>query len=102
MTNYIVASSKDWFNTFPKSKEYSELSLYTISSNDQLNLKYIDRINPRYIFFPHWSWKVKEEIYLNYECVAFHTAPLPYGRGGSPILNLILIFTSELKLYNIN
>ena len=23
-------------------------------------------------------------------CIGFHTAPLPYGRGGSPIQNLII------------
>ena len=29
-------------------------------------------------------------IFDRFECVVFHTAPLPYGRGGSPIQNLIL------------
>ncbi len=28
-------------------------------------------------------------IIKNYNCICFHTAPLPYGRGGSPIQNLI-------------
>ena len=31
-----------------------------------------------------------KKIIENYECICFHTAPLPYGRGGSPIQNLIL------------
>ena len=45
---------------------------------------------PKYIFFPHWSKKVDTKIVNNYECVCFHETDLPYGRGGSPIQNLIL------------
>jgi methionyl-tRNA formyltransferase len=90
MINYIVASSKDWFKEHPKSEEYEELNFIEISNKEDLNLEYLEKINPRYIFFPHWNWKVSSEIYKRFECVVFHTAPLPYGRGGSPIQNLIL------------
>jgi methionyl-tRNA formyltransferase len=90
MINYIVASSKDWFKEHPKSEEYEELNFIEISNKKDLKLEYLEKINPRYIFFPHWNWKVSSEIYERFECVVFHTAPLPYGRGGSPIQNLIL------------
>ena len=90
MRNYLVASSKDWFNKLPKSKEYKKLAISCIAEKDELSIDKLDKINPRYIFFPHWSWKVEPEIYERYECIAFHTAPLPFGRGGSPIQNLIL------------
>ena len=90
MTNYVIASSKDWFKEHPKSEEYRSLNLFEMTKKGELNLGYLETINPRYIFFPHWSWKVDSEIYKRFECVAFHTAPLPYGRGGSPIQNLIL------------
>ena len=90
MINYIVASSKDWFKEHPKSEEYEELNFIEISNKEDLTLEYLEKINPRYIFFTHWNWKVSSEIYKRFECVAFHTAPLPYGRGGSPIQNLIL------------
>jgi methionyl-tRNA formyltransferase len=90
MINYIVASSKDWFKEHPKSEEYEELNLIEISNKEDLKLEYLEKINPRYIFFPHWNWKVSSEIYERFECVVFHTAPLPYGRGGSPIQNLII------------
>jgi len=86
----IIASSKEWFKDHPKSKEYKELNLIEISNKEDLNLEYLEKINPRYIFFPHWNWRVNSEIYERFDCVAFHTAPLPYGRGGSPIQNLIL------------
>jgi methionyl-tRNA formyltransferase len=90
MINYIVVSSKDWFKEHPKSEEYEELNFIEISNKEDLNLEYLEKINPRYIFFTHWNWKVSSEIYERFECVLFHTAPLPYGRGGSPIQNLIL------------
>ena len=90
MKNYIVASSKNWFFEYPKSKKYENLSIINITSKTELNIDYLSKINPRYIFFPHWSWKVDSTILNNFECIAFHTAPLPYGRGVSPIQNLII------------
>lgn len=44
----------------------------------------------RYVFFPFWSYKVPKEITDSYECVCFHMTDVPYGRGGSPLQNLIL------------
>jgi len=90
MINYVVASSKDWYIEHPKSKEYDDLNIFEIKTKADLNLELLEKINPRYIFFPHWNWKVDSEIFERYECVVFHTAPLPFGRGGSPIQNLIL------------
>ena len=90
MINYIVASSKDWYTEYPKSKEYDNLNIIEIKTKPDLNLELLEKINPRYIFFPHWNWKVDSKIFERYECVVFHTAPLPFGRGGSPIQNLIL------------
>lgn len=46
-------------------------------------------VSPRYIFFPHWSHLVPEPIVERFECVCFHMTDLPYGRGGSPLQNLI-------------
>lgn len=44
---------------------------------------------PRYVFFPHWSHIVPEEIVSEVECVCFHMTDVPYGKGGSPLQNLI-------------
>ena len=90
MRNYVVASSKDWFDKLPKSKEYKKLSISYIKDQHELSIDKLEKIKPKYIFFPHWNWKVGPEIYERYECIVFHTAPLPFGRGGSPIQNLIL------------
>ncbi len=46
--------------------------------------------NLDYVFIPFWSWWIPPEIYENWECVIFHMTDLPYGRGGSPLQNLII------------
>ena len=50
------------------------------------------------IFFGHWSWIVNENILKKTECVCFHVADVPFGRGGSPLQNLISRGLSETKL----
>lgn len=52
----------------------------------------------RYIFFKHWSERVPDRILLSAECVCFHSSDVPYGRGGSPIQNLIALGHKETKL----
>lgn len=47
------------------------------------------RVSPRYIFFPHWSSIVPADILAKLECICFHMTDVPYGRGGSPLQNLI-------------
>jgi len=44
----------------------------------------------RYIFFIHWSERVPNWLTDEYECVGFHMTKLPYGRGGSPLQNLLI------------
>ena len=75
----LIASSKSWFNEQKKSNKFKELNIKNISKKNELNLEFLKSLNPRYIFFPHWNWKVDELILKNYECIAFHTSPLPYG-----------------------
>jgi methionyl-tRNA formyltransferase len=59
-------------------------------------LKRVDGVNR--IYFIHWSDKVPLEITTNFECVNFHMTDLPYGRGGSPLQNLILEGRDETVL----
>lgn len=84
----IIANSKHWFRLDEDLK--SKHDVLFINCPELLNVDEIEAFNPSFIFFPHWSWAVPTEIHSRYNCVAFHTAPLPYGRGGSPIQNLIM------------
>jgi len=58
----------------------------------------VEEVSPRYIFFLHWSWKVPDEIVDAYECVCFHMTDVPFGRGGSPLQNLIVRGLRETRL----
>ena len=86
--NFIICDSKGWYDLNSELKENNEILI--ITKKDDLNLKKIKIFKPDYIFFVHWNWIVDEKIFSNYECILFHTSPLPYGRGGSPIQNLIV------------
>ncbi|GAA4470396.1 hypothetical protein [Novipirellula rosea] len=57
------------------------------SDSQQLNQFPLDQY--RYIFFLHWSEWIPQEILDQCECVCFHMTDVPYGRGGSPLQNLI-------------
>jgi len=87
----IIACSKDWFLKNLKVKNFiKNKNVILITKKKNLNLSFIDKIKPNIIFFPHWSFKVNPDILKRYICICFHTAPLPFGRGGSPIQNLII------------
>jgi methionyl-tRNA formyltransferase len=58
----------------------------------------LEKLNPEFIFFPHWSWIIQSEIFTRFACVIFHMTDLPYGRGGSPLQNLIVRGHRETKL----
>jgi len=85
MNRYIIASVTNYFKDKIKKKNF-----YFINKKKKLNLKNIKKINPKIIFFPHWNWKIKDSILNHYLCIGFHSTPLPYGRGGSPIQNMIV------------
>jgi len=90
--NIIIATIKSWNieNAEKLKKRYNEeYNIKIITKKETLNLKEIEKTNPKYIFFPHWSWIIPKEIYEKYNCIVFHMTDLPYGRGGSPLQNLI-------------
>jgi methionyl-tRNA formyltransferase len=88
--NYIFCGYRKWslelFNLI--NKKYNGFHL--VKTPKQLTYKKIKKLNPKFIFFPDWSWKVPEEIFQNYNCICFHEANLPKFRGGSPLQNQII------------
>ena len=96
---YCVATVRSWnIAEFENSIRHFPGDWHLVSEEALLNLDYLRAIGPKAIFFPHWNWKVSKEIVSSFECVAFHAAPLPFGKGGSPIQNLIARGFSETKL----
>lgn len=90
MRAFIVATVKPW-NVYAYRNFISKLpgSWYLVTDPDSLSIDLIKKINPDYIFFPHWSWRIPEEIFQEVPCIIFHETDVPFGRGGSPIQNLI-------------
>jgi len=95
-THYIVASHKQWhIDVFHERVSRYSGHWHLITEPEELTLQLIEKIQPRYIFFPHWSYKVADNILEAAECVCFHETDLPFGRGGSPVQNLIKLGHNE-------
>ncbi len=95
---YIVASCKSWHKPsfIDFSKKSSGKWIWVETPQELLDV--LKSVTPRYIFFLHWNWYVPNEIWDKYECVCFHMTDVPYGRGGSPLQNLILEGHAVTKL----
>ena len=71
---------------------------------DNINLKKINQVNPRIIFFIFWSKIIPKKIFSNFLCIQFHSSDLPKFKGGSPIQNQILkkIYKTKISAFKIN
>lgn len=99
--NYIIACSKVWDSQLLNRLQQtlsSTSALILMTECNELTLEVLKSLNPRYIFFPHWSYLIPEAIFQRYECVVFHMTDLPFGRGGSPLQNLIARGIYETKV----
>ena len=98
--SYIFASTVPWgIDLFMKRRKSLPGRWYIVCDKNDLEAicQQLD-YNFRYAFFPHWSFIVPEHIIERIECVCFHMTDLPYGRGGSPLQNLILRGFQQTKL----
>jgi len=86
--NIIICNSQNWFHL--SNDILLRHKILIIQDKNNLCADTLKSFKPDLIFFPHWNWLVEKEIFAKFKCIVFHTAPLPYGRGGSPIQNLIL------------
>jgi methionyl-tRNA formyltransferase len=97
--SYVIATSRPWNETLAnRLHERTGYTFHLITQKEELTLERLQKIEPRYVFFPHWSYIVPEEVFNAYECVIFHMTDLPYGRGGSPLQNLIQRGHKETKI----
>lgn len=97
--DYIVAGCRPWSRqAFDDIIHHLPGRWHYLGAKQELTSALVRCLNPRYIFFLHWSWLVPAEVVTSYECVCFHMADVPYGRGGSPLQNLILRGHNATKL----
>lgn len=99
-TPYVVAGSRPWnrtaFEHWVLDRPDSERWAFA-ASRDELDAL-LESLDPRAVFFLHWSWIVPTATTTRWECVCFHMTDVPYGRGGSPLQNLIVRGHTETVL----
>lgn len=88
---FIVAAVGEW-----NKDKYIEFSStlpglwHLVDSPAELNDLLISQdLQPNFVFFLHWRWIVPKSIIDRVECICFHMTDVPFGRGGSPLQNLI-------------
>ena len=97
----VIATTKSWNkkNALIFQERFEkEYDTYIFTDKNQLTYEALKAIQPRYCFFPHWSWIIPKNIYIDFDCIVFHMTDLPYGRGGSPLQNLIIRKNYETKI----
>ena len=99
MARVVVATVKPWnvvhYRRWAAATSHESR---VIESPEDLTAAALGDFSPDYVFFPHWSWRIPREVHERFECVAFHMTDLPFGRGGSPLQNLIVRGITETKL----
>lgn len=88
---FILVTPKSWHKELFKKLEQRQGEAWVlITEQSEFNLENLNVLQPNIIFIPHWSYIIPSSIYNSFKCVLFHMTDLPYGRGGSPLQNLIV------------
>ena len=92
INNYIILSEKSWNSNLEErlKLKFPSYKWKTINKRKDFTKENLLKLQPDKIFIPHWSYIIPKEIYNLFECILFHMTDLPFGRGGSPLQNLIL------------
>ena len=96
----IIVSEKPWHKDMAQNlKDACGGEWVHLNCKEQLSVSTLQNLNPSYVFLPHWSYIIGPEIYDSYRCVVFHMTDLPYGRGGTPLQNLIAHGNVHTKIF---
>lgn len=91
LKTYVLLSSKKWHDSlFESLKNLINAKWIRIYDHSEFSHQSLLKIQPDKVFIPHWSHIIEPDIFSNWECIVFHMTDLPYGRGGSPLQNLIV------------
>ena len=95
----VIVSNKDWHRKYVDEIESrTNSNVMYLSGREEVTREKLTEFKPDWVFFPHWSYIIPAEVYENFRCVIFHMTDLPFGRGGSPLQNLIARGIYETKL----
>ena len=99
MNSYVLLSEKPWHQKLFAQLSVREGEQWTwIKEKQQFTVKHLEQLKPKQIFVPHWSYIISAETFESFECIVFHMTDLPYGRGGSPLQNLIVRGQTESQI----
>lgn len=88
---YAIASNRPWHRTMPDVlAKRTGRPFRLIDRKEQLVPEQLQDWGVSTIFLPHWSFIIPPAVFEAFECIVFHMTDLPYGRGGSPLQNLIV------------
>jgi methionyl-tRNA formyltransferase len=99
MKRFVLLTGKTWHNSLLavlSSRDNEDWKL--IRNQEDFTFEKLQDFQPEFIFIPHWSYIIPEKIWIAFPCVVFHMTDLPYGRGGSPLQNLILSGKTDTKI----
>ena len=86
----LLLSSRPWNSALAdRLRRQLNCPVAIISEPSKLTSEAVAAIDPQWVFVPHWSHVIPESIWGTWPTVIFHMTDLPYGRGGSPLQNLI-------------
>lgn len=95
----VIASDRPWNRAMAQSLAARTGATFVhIADPAQLTAQRLAAIGPRFVFFPHWSHRIDATVHERFECVMFHMTDLPFGRGGSPLQNLIVRGIGETRI----
>lgn len=99
MTHVLAVSRlKHYEAAVSELKKLTGEEFILITDKSDLNPNFLKNIGAETIFLPHWSFIIPEPVYKNFKCIIFHMTDLPFGRGGSPLQNLIMRGLNETKI----
>mgnify|MGYP002626334589 CR=1 FL=1 len=89
---FVILSQKTWNDGLVArlQEKFPDDTFVRIASREDFTPEKLQNLRPDRIFIPHWSYIIPESIWGTYKCIVFHMTDLPYGRGGSPLQNLIV------------
>tara|TARA_B100001093_G_scaffold304651_1_gene290511 strand:+ start:10929 stop:11621 length:693 start_codon:yes stop_codon:yes gene_type:complete len=96
--NVILSSNPIYLMTLKSLSKRTNHEWIYVENKDDFNLQILKEKKINRIFVPHWSYKIPESIYNKYEVILFHMTDLPFGRGGSPLQNLIKLGYNKTKV----
>lgn len=91
MARVLIAAVKPW--NVARYRRWAAAGRHRstlVERPEDLTPSAVEAYAPDLIFVPHWSWRIPTAIHERFECIGFHMTDLPFGRGGSPLQNLIL------------